>query len=378
MTTSRVLHVVGAMNRGGAETLLMTLYRAIDRGRLQFDFLEMRPGRSHYADEIEAMGGRILKCSWSQSPNAVLATIRHVARIIELNGPYLAVHSHILFASGTALLAARKAGVKIRIAHSHNTADQSTGLRAAIYRGAARAMIRGCATQIAACTADAGSYLFGANRFAAAGSLIPNSVDLMQFYPGRADERNESRTSLGGSRTRVLLVSVARLEPVKNHRFLIRVADELRDRGVGFDLLFIGDGSQDRPLRDEVAARSLEDCVRFLGVRDDVARILRGADALLMPSHFEGLPVALVEAQASGLPCVVSTSVSREADFGLGIVLFRDIDDPADWVDAILMVADCPRIDWVEARGALERRGYEIGSSVERLLALYSLGRGVA
>lgn len=371
-TPTRVLHVVGGMNRGGAEAMLMSLYRAIDRERIQFDFLEMIDGRTHYSDEIEAMGGRLLKCKWSQSLLGLRKTIKNITRIIENEGPFAAVHSHILFGSGTVLVAAARAGVPTRIAHSHNTSVQRSGMRQAIYEWLARVSMQRNATELVACTQQAGEFLFGGSDFSRRGLVVQNAVNTETFRPPLSGERRALRSRYGVPDERMLLVAVARLEPVKNHRFLLDVASQLRGSDADFEVAFVGDGSLRRELELQVENRSLKDSVRFWGVRTDIPEILRAADLLLIPSHFEGLPVALVEAQAAGLRCIVSTAVDAEADMGLGLVQFLPTLRASEWAEAVASSAiPTERPGQESISSALAARGYRVEESIELLMALY-------
>lgn len=351
--------------------MLMSLYRDVDKAKIQFDFLEFTDGVSDFSAEIEELGGRILKCKWSQSPSRFLATQKVIANLIRDEGPYTAVHSHTLFASGAVLNAARAAGVPVRIAHSHNTSDAGTGLVERSYRAAARWLIQRNATARVACSSDAGRYLFGHAFADNGGIVVPNSVDLERFRP-RVSATGEPRASI---KKKVKLVSVARFELVKNHRFLVELADELRARDVGFTMKFVGQGTLQSAIAAEIVEKDLGHWIEMLGLRSDVEEILRDSDALLMPSLWEGLPVTLVEAQATGLPCLVSETVTRDADLGLGLLNYLPIDSVSAWADAI--EAGFPhRPTSPEIQDALGARGYTVEASLEKLLPLYTPSGG--
>ncbi len=325
------------------------------------------------------MGGRVIHCEWSQRPTRLYRTITNVASVIESRGPYQAVHSHVLFASGTALAGAARAGVSVRVAHSHNTSTQSRGIASSVYQRYARWAIRASATEFMACTEEAGNYLFGKSYFKARGAkVINNAVDTAQFRPGTSAQRAAVRATLGVGQGSLLLVSIARMEAVKNHRFLIRVAHALAVRGVDFALLLVGDGRLRAELEETVSSLGIGSTVRFMGVRRDIAEILRAADMLLMPSHFEGLPVALVEAQATGLKCLVSDRISREADLGMGLLTFMPIDDPAHWAERACSGNDLAPICARDIARSLRRRGYVVEDAVAALLSLYGLQEGSA
>lgn len=371
MKPQRILHVVGAMNRGGAETMIMAMYRSLDRDKYQFDFLEFSSGESDYSEEIRSLGGRIFHCNWDQSPFRVFSTMKGLSKVISDEGPFMAVHSHVLFASGIVLAAAASAGVNVRVAHSHNTSTQDSGIRELVYQFISRSTMRMFTTGIAACTQAAGHYLFGHRWFSRTGIVIPNAVDTCEFRPAPLPEREKLRASYGLTSNTMVLASVARMELVKNHRFLIDLAADLDAEGVDFTLLLVGDGSLREELESEVASRGLDDRIQFWGLRTDIPVILRCVDALLMPSHFEGLPVALVEAQASGVRCVVSDNISRDADLGAGLLSFLPISSPEPWTK-LLLTEKRMQVSSESIQHALSERGYSIDSALDKCFSLYS------
>ena len=364
----RVLHVVGAMNRGGAETMLMSTYRYLKRDQLQFDFLEFEPSTSDYAAEIESLGGRIIKTDWSRHPRGWYSAYQGLVRLLTERDRYLAVHSHVLFASSVALLAARRASVPIRIAHSHTTSDGSHTISRQIYRFVSRAVIQRIATKFVACSADAGHFLFGRRWFDDHGVVIRNAVDTKVFRP--PIQYDYALGSVGGHVGRPSLICVARLEAVKNHAFLLDLAECLRDRGKGFSMLFVGEGSLHEQLSYEISHRGLQGLVRMLGKREDVSDMMRVADFLLLPSHYEGLPVSLVEAQASGLACLISDNVTSEVDLGLGLVQWLSTSDVGLWADAIDAGASSTP-SGLEVGDALSAAGYSVEDSVHAFQDLY-------
>lgn len=345
----------------------MSLYRGIDRSKFQFDFLEFTSGESDFTAEILELGGRIIKSRWSQSPARFRDTQSALTELIAREGPFAAVHSHVLFASGSVLMAAKTAGVPVRIAHGHNTAHSKTGLIADGYRKFARWLIRRSSTVQVACSSDAGRYLFGDDFARDGGIVIPNSVDLERFRPKDHGKEHGNPLMTKG----LSFVSVARFEPVKNHQFLVDLADELRSRSLDFTIKFVGKGSLEPVLRSAIKERGLEKHIEMLGLRSDVEDIMRDSDAFLMPSLWEGLPVTLVEAQATGLPCFVSDAVTRDADLGLGLLHFLPIDEVSGWADA-LETGFPKEPTQEEIAVALEARGYTVASSLERLLPFYA------
>lgn len=372
MAPIRILHVVGAMNRGGAESMVMTLYRNIDHSKVQFDFLEFTEGSSAFSKEILDLGGRILKVDWSQTPTGTLTTLRKVVQMIKENGPYVAVHSHVLFASGLIMLAAKIAGVRKRIAHAHSTSARDKTMVARVYRLYSRLLIQIFSSNYVACSNDAGMYLFGPEHFGRAIDIIPNGVDTETFKTVSSQCRKITRTSLGVKKDTLLLLSVARLEPVKNHQFLVDLADELRANDCKFVLLLVGDGSLKENLMEEVRLKRLESNIKFLGVRSDISALMGASDIFLLPSLFEGLPVSLIEAQATGLPSIVSDNVTREADVGLELIRYINLHDLEKWREQIISFKKTPIPPEVILR-SLSDRSFTAQGAVHRLSKVYDI-----
>lgn len=367
----RVLHVVSTMNIGGAETMLMNLYRALDRGRLQFDFLLFTEERGAYDDEIERLGGRLLRMPLPRhlgSRKSVLV----MEQLIRDEGPFLAVHAHVLHASSLALIAASRAQVTNRIAHSHNTSDVGNGVARRLYYAAARMAIRRYSTSLVACGREAGEYLFG-RRFDTIGVVVRNGVDIGAIQSVPMIEGENVRRELSVAEDEILLGCVARMERVKNHGFTIQVLRACRDRGLPVRLALVGDGALRLEIEQQVVQSGLTERVSFLGVRRDIPRLLNAFDALLLPSLYEGLPVTLIEAQAAGLPCLVSSHVSDEADLGASLIERLSIEDPELWADGVAKLARA--CDRSAAMMIAAHSGYDVRDCVDEIFKLYGLVR---
>ena len=364
----RVLHVIGAMNVGGAETMLMNLYRHIDRSRVQFDFAVYDEEAGVFDDEIETMGGRVLRLPRPRE-RGILAAVGDMRTLIRREGPFHAVHAHVLHASALAMRAAEAEGVAIRIAHSHNTDDVPGGLVRHLYERWSRHVIHTKATKFVACGTEAGHYLFGNRRW----TLLRNGVNLERFRPPDPATRMAARREFDLPVNCLALGIVARLEPVKNHDFVIRLARALADQGSEFRVLLAGDGSRRAELKELVRQQGLENHVAFLGLWGDVPRLLAALDGLLMPSHYEGIPVALVEAQATGLPCLVSEAVSREVDLGVGLVDFLPLEGTDAWLQCLSVLRErrAPADDVLPTR--LRNAGADIAQGVALLNRIYGM-----
>lgn len=327
MSFQRVLHIIGKMDRAGAETMLMNLYRHINHDQIQFDFVTFTSEVGDYDNEIIAMGGSII-------PILASNPVQHMLRLkqfLKQHPEYKIVHAHLLLSNAFHLLAAKSAGVPHRIAHSHNTSNGQSSIIKKVYEQWALITNRKLATYKIGCGELAAQYLFGSTKDV---WLLPNAVDIETMMAVATDSRDYISQEFGGKGLK--LIQVGRLNEVKNHQFSLKVAEQLKNRKVDFTLYVVGQGPLDSTLQQQVADKSLLDNVKFLGVRTDITELMASADYMVMPSLHEGFPVVLVESQTVGLTAIVSDQISREVDLGLGLVEFLSIDDPTTWVEALL------------------------------------------
>ncbi|MDO3659729.1 glycosyltransferase family 1 protein [Bacillus sp. C28GYM-DRY-1] len=373
----RVLHVLSGMNRGGAETMVMNLYRKMDRSKVQFDFLTYRNDPCAYDDEILSLGGRLFYVPSIGQSNP-LSFVRNVRNIIKENGPFSAVHAHTDFQTGFIALAARLAGVPVRVCHSHNTSwktefNWKDRLQLMVFRQ----LILANATALCACGEDAGRFLFGqSNMERERVHLFPNGIDIDLFAPNgqRADEEKRAR---GIAADRLIIGHVARFHEVKNHAFLLKLAAHLKERGVRFQLVLAGDGPLREKMEEEARRQNLLSEVLFLGTEERIHELMRTFDVFVMPSLYEGLPVVLVEAQASGLPCIISDNITDKVDAGLGLVTRLSLSEPIGiWAETIARAAAAGRPKQEIIKGTLAKRGYDAQQNVGALLNIYNMTSG--
>lgn len=322
----RVLQCVNDMHRAGLETMLMNYYRNIDRTKIQFDFLTHRPGKSDYDDEILSLGGKVYYAP-RLYPQNYPAYFKYMKKFFAEHPEYQIVHSHIDSMSYLPLLAAKKAGVLVRIAHSHNTSIDKDFKY--ILKQYFRKKITKAANYYCACGQEAGEFLFPGKEF----TFIPNAIEVDKFLYNK-EVRDKKRKDLGLA-NEFVVGHVGRLSYQKNHELLIRIFDELHKKDANTVLLLIGVGEKEDEIRKQVHELNLDECVRFLGNRDDVNELYQAMDVFVMPSLFEGIPVVGVEAQFAGLPCVFSNKVPVEVKFS-SKTQFVGLDSKLeDWIKAI-------------------------------------------
>lgn len=327
----RVLQVVNNMHRAGLETMLMNYYRRIDRSEIQFDFLTHRPDKGDYDDEITSLGGRVYYAP-RLYPQNYPKYFAYMKDFFLKHPEYKIVHSHIDAMSYLPLLAAKRAKVPVRIAHSHNT-SMDRDFKYLLKRYFMK-RLPGVATDLFACGEDAGHFQFGDRAF----TLVKNAIDASNFAFNQ-EIRGAVRDELG-LKDAFVIGHVGRFTHQKNHEFLIRVFDELQKQVENAVLLLIGVGEMLDAVKEQIGKLGLGDKVRLLGNRGDVNKLYQAMDVFVLPSFYEGVPVVGIEAQYANLPCLFSDKVPRESAFSK-VSSFISIDDGTKpWIDALVRFAN--------------------------------------
>ncbi len=321
----RVLHIIGSLERAGVETFVMNLYRTIDRNKVQFDFaIYNKPTENSYAKEVSDLGGKIfLIPSKEKSIVKCFLTITNIVK----NNEYDIVWRHTSSCiGGMDLFAAFRGGAKKRILHSHSS--RRFGVEKYIHFFL-RPFCKAISTQNVACGQNAGKWMFGNANY----EIMPNGIDTQRFKYSDS-VRKEYRRELG-IENKTVIGSVGRFEEVKNYKFLIEVFNNWVKNRTDSVLIMVGTGTQEDDCKKLAEKYGIADKILFLGTRSDVAQILQAIDVFVMTSIYEGFPVILIEAQASGLPCVISGSVSRETDL-IGTATYVSLQAGIEkWCEAI-------------------------------------------
>ncbi|MCC6848631.1 MAG: glycosyltransferase [Deltaproteobacteria bacterium] len=362
----RILHVFGAMDRGGAETRTLEIMRRIDRAEYRFDFcvLSGRPGA--YAAEIAALGGTVIPCPLAPRWSFALRLLRMLR-----SGRYDVVHSHVHQFSGPVLLLARLAAVPIRIAHLRSVHDgRGDDLARRAYRRAARAILERSATTVVAVSTSAMEAFWGADwEHDPRRRVIYNGVDVARFAKGRGPD---VRAELGIPSDARVVLHVGSFTPAKNHAALVGIAAALDRRRSDDVFVLVGDGALRPRIEVEVAAHGLGHRFRFTGSRDDVPALLAAADVLVLPSRWEGLPGVVLEASACGV-AVVASPLAAVAEIGREIAGIHTA-DPADAAGFAAVLDDVLQRE-ASRRGSREVRGlppmFATETSMRRLLECY-------
>lgn len=364
----RVLHVLHSMNRGGTENALMNYYRNINREKVQFDFLLTNSEKGQFEDEIARLGGRIFKVPLITMSNP-FPYLKAVKQFLKEHSEYHIVHSHTSSKSVFPLWVAKQCGVPVRCCHSHSSMAEK-GLTGWV-RKALMPFLKVTATDFLSCGNQAAVYLYG-QKYVDEGkvNVFKNVIETQKY---RFDEgtRKEYRSKLGIEDDVILLGHTARFDPVKNHPFDVEILAELLKKGVKAKLLMVGDNiaSGIEDVNQKISELRVEDDVIFTGVVDNVYDYEQAMDVFLLPSFNEGLPLSIIEAQVSGLPCFTSKDrVSSECSV-TDLVHYLPLEVGAKpWADEILNACMQERCDrWDDVVGA----GYDAKTSAKELQEFY-------
>lgn len=359
MMPVRVLQVVTHMERGGLESMLMNYYRHIDRTKVQFDFLVHRQERAAFDDEIESLEGRIYRLPrlvpWSKSYLSALN------RFFDEHPEYRIVHVHQDCLSSVILKSATNHKVSVRIAHSHN-AKQDMNMKYPVKIFYKR-LIPKYATILMSCGKEAGEWMFNGEPY----QIVNNAIDA-SAYTYNPVKRAQMRQQLGLT-AEFTVGHVGRFNPQKNHPLLLDIFAYLLKQLPNAILLLVGGGDDMPKIQARAQSLGIADHVRFLGVRSDVADLMQAMDVFILPSLYEGLPVTMVEAQASGLPCLISDKVPRECILTEGLVEVIPLSASADgWAEKILTMRNSSRTD---RHNEIAAHGFDINTEAVKLQEFY-------
>lgn len=329
----RVLQIIGIVAGGGVEAVIMNYYEHIDRTKVQFDFIVHNDNKIDITQKVEAMGGRVYKVTpYYKNPIAFMHDIYTVIR----NHHYQIVHSNMNTISAFSLFAAWVAGAPVRILHNHSTSSPGETKRN-IMKFILRPFARLFANHYLACSRLAGEWMYGRKMMDSGKvTIVNNAIDLKK-YAFNPQKREILRKELGLT-DEFVIGHVGRFMYQKNHDFLIDIFAEAHKKVSRMELLLIGDGPLRENIEEKVKKLNLTKNVKFLGIRDDVQDLYNVMDLFILPSHYEGLGMVGVEAQANGLDVLVSTAVPDEMKF-TNLVQFENLKyNASKWSDIIIQI----------------------------------------
>ena len=352
---------MGSLNCGGAETTVMNLYRNIDRSLIQFDFLITVFEENHYENEAVSLGARVFRRPMrTKDP---FGNMIGLTRVLKEHPEIKIVHIHNTSpVVAIDALIAKLFGVVTRIVHSRSALPTYTVLHRVF-----RPFLRALATHWFCCSTEAGMSLFGKNAPKSSKFLVlPNARELETFrYSPSLRDSISAKMCL---EDQFVVISIGRLETPKNLGFMLEAFAHARGCKPNLMLLLAGDGALFTELSDQVDKLELGSSVIFLGHRDDVSSLLQAADIFVLPSLYEGLPGAAIEAQAAGLPCLISDTVTRESKVTDNVEFLPISEGPEIWAERMLAYKDFKRYDTLDE---VRKAGYDIKEAANKLEKFY-------
>lgn len=365
----KIIQVFGSLDAGGAESRMMDVFRAIDKTKYQFIFVTLDPKDGQfYESEIARLGGQVIKIS---SPR-VIGIRRHFGELVKIFSELHkegvdVVHAHTSYHCGVVLTAAKRAGISVRIAHARTTSSinkNSAKEKFTIFLG--KTLIKMFATTRLALNEETSLALYGCKPDGEKVRVLPNAIDLKRY------EDPEGCPDLSDiSDATTVIGHIGRFQPMKNHRFIIDFFKEFKASNPDSLLVLVGDGPLRKEIEGYVEASGLSDKVRFMGLRKDIPSILKSIDLFILPSFYEGLVGSVLEAQASGVTCLVSDTVPRNVDMNLGLVHFLNLDKPESWQKAAEEALAVCRPSYGEITKSFNERGFTLDSEINQLTAIY-------
>lgn len=363
----RILHVIGTMDCAGAETFIMNVYRNIDRDKIQFDFVVHTDHHMFYEEEILQLGGKIYRAPKFKAYN-IIEYKKWWYDFFKTHPEYKIVHGHIGSTASLYLSIAKKYNI-FTIAHSHKTHDTGITLMRMEF-ALLTCTTRYIADYFMACSKQAGIDRYGkkivySNRF----QVINNGIESNK-YTFSKKIRDKVRKSNHIDEKTIIIGHVGRFTQAKNHKKIIDVFYCFHKQHQNALLWLFGEGELEQEIEEKVKELGLSQFVFFKGLSSHINEELQAMDVFLFPSLFEGLGIALIEAQASGLPCVVSDAIQDEADIKAGLLKKLDLSLSDDqWASAIEEMVPRNREDTNEY---VKQSGFDIQSVVKNLEEFYS------
>lgn len=327
----RIAQIVGKWLGGGVESVVMNYYRNVDKSKVQFDFICDEDSTCIPYEEIEKLGGRVIIIPPYQKP---LKYHKKLKKILKENN-YKIVHSHINTLSVFPLFAAKRAGVPVRIAHSHSTTNKKEWKRN-IMKQILRPLSKIFATNYFSCSEFAGRWQFGNKSYNKGKVFLMNNAIEIDNFMFNENIRNEVRKELNIPEDTFVIGHIGRFVETKNHSFLLDIFKSIEAKKNDTILVLLGQGPLEEKMKTKAKDLKIDNKVKFLGQKSDIEKYYQAFDLFLLPSLYEGLGMTLIEAQISGLNCIVSDKVPKEAEIIKNKVRFLSIENKHKWIEECL------------------------------------------
>lgn len=364
MAVKRLLCIVGGMNAGGAETFLMKIYRQLDKTKYQMDFAVGITDKGYYDDEIISNGGAIHHIM--PKSKGLIKNFNSIRKLVKENRYKYVLRTSQHALSALELMAARLGGAKTCAFRSSNSNTVTGSKKDALLHKLFGFMPKVFANVRIAPSTEAAEFMFGTGCISSGKAyLLHNAIDL-DVYNFREKDREAVCAELG-LEDKLIIGHIGRFNQQKNHSFLLDIFREIAEKEQNACLVLVGEGELEPQIRQKVERLGLQHKVVFTGVRADVSRLLCAMDVFVFPSFYEGMPNTVIEAQATGLPCVIADTITKEANI-TGLVRYLPLTESADlWAQTAIKSVREERMD--TKRDFLEQR-YDIESTTKQFVSL--------
>lgn len=364
----RILHVLGGLSLGGAESRIMDLYRSIDKEKIQFDFLIHTDKEQYFEKEIEELGGKVYRVPRFKVYNW-FSYKRDLKQFFSHHKEFAVVHGHMTSTASIYLDYAKKEGHAVTISHARSAGVEG-GFKGIVVRLLRKRLVEK-SDYCLSCSGKAAEAVFGAENFKQGKvRVIPNAIQGDKYRYNEL-KRQDCRDELGLF-DKFVVGHVGSFRPAKNHEFLIKIFKEIHKIHNNAVLLLVGGGELMEQIKEQVKETGLSDCVIFAGVKSDVSPYYQAMDCLVFPSLFEGLPGTVIEAQVSGLPCAISDTITEEVVLTDLVKTFSLSDAPEVWAKWVVEQEGRERKDRLKE---VQAAGFDMRSQVAEYEKLYLKGQ---
>lgn len=358
----KVLHIISGYG-GGISSHIRNLAKEIDSTRIIFDVAGFTEYSQEFIEEIQNINGKVLIFPRPKKVGYI-KFLENTVKTMQQNGPYDIVHCHISgYRSIIFRLICSYLGIKTMLLHAHSSSsreDSNTKI-SIIKRKLNQIISRISATKMISCSTEASTYTFGEKAVDKDTIVyIPNSIPSEKYMINLNQEEIVTIKEKHNISTSALVIGhVGRFSYEKNHIFMVQLIKRMALNNKDFVWIFIGDGDLEKNVKKLISEENLERYVRFLGRREDANLLYKIMDVLILPSIYEGLPTVLIEAQAAGIPCVISNSITREADMGMGIVKYVDLSDTLDnWLVSLREASNYKIPNMIDRQAILKEKKF--------------------
>ena len=334
----RILHIIPGYG-GGISSYVRNIVSSIDSNKIIIDVIGFSEYSSDFREEIESKCGKLFTLPRIHK-DGIFSIISFYKNVLKKEGPYCMVHCH--FSGPRALffsIISKLHGIKRFVVHAHRADDEYKGKFSKVNLFIERVTSVLAADNLVSCSNMASRYIFG-SKYVLENKVmhLPNSISVKKYCINVSNDKKDSlRNELNINNDKIIIGHIGRFNIQKNHLFMVEIIKEMKNRNLNFIWLFIGDGEELENIKKLINKNDCEDYVRFLGRREDVNVLYSIIDVIVLPSFFEGLPTVIVEAQAAGVPSVVSSNVTTEVDMKIGILKFIDLEEDLDiWIKNIV------------------------------------------